>query len=373
MIKREIEDIILKRLFKGKAILIFGARQVGKTTLVNDLANKTGEKCLYLNADEADVRSIFSNTTSGRLKSYIGNQKIVILDEAQRIENVGVTLKLITDQIKETQVIATGSSSFELANKTNEPLTGRKYEFFLFPFSFRELVNENGLIQEKRIIEHRLVYGNYPEVVVEPGMEKEHLKLIAGSYLYKDILTLENIKKPVLLEKILRALAFQLGNEVSYHEIGKMVSAKSDTVEKYIDLLEKAYIIFKLPAYSKNVRNEISKGKKIYFYDNGIRNAVIGNYNDIESRTDTGALWENFVISERFKYNIFKNEDIDMFFWRTTQQQEIDLIEESSGKLEAFEIKWNKQRKKFSRTFTDAYPYATTNFITKDNIGNFLL
>ena len=373
MISRELEKQLVQHFFRGKIIMLSGARQVGKTTLIEMLLQKRKEKILYLNADETDVRELLTDTTSTSLKSIVGNHKIVFIDEAQRVKNIGITLKLFADQIKDVQVIVTGSSSFDLANEMNEPLTGRKYEFMLFPLSFSEMVKHYGQLEEKRLLEHRLIYGYYPEIVTKPGEEKELLKLLANSYLYRDLLTLEQIKKPVLLEKILRALALQLGSEVSYNEVAQLVNADQETVEKYIDLLEKSFVLFRLPAFSHNVRNEIKKGKKIYFYDNGIRNAVIGNFNLLINRNDTGALWENFLISERMKYLYYHNINVKRYFWRTVQQQEIDYIEEQERKLSAYEFKWNKKaRAKFPKTFIRAYPDSETHLITQGNFESFL-
>jgi len=373
MISRELEKQLVQHFFRGKIIMLSGARQVGKTTLIEMLLQKRKEKILYLNADETDVRELLTDTTSTSLKSIVGNHKIVFIDEAQRVKNIGITLKLFADQIKDVQVIVTGSSSFDLANEMNEPLTGRKYEFMLFPLSFSEMVEHHGQLEEKRLLEHRLIYGYYPEIVTKPGEEKELLKLLANSYLYRDLLTLEQIKKPVLLEKILRALALQLGSEVSYNEVAQLVNADQETVEKYIDLLEKSFVLFRLPAFSHNVRNEIKKGKKIYFYDNGIRNAIIGNFNLLISRNDTGALWENFLISERMKYLYYHNINVKRYFWRTVQQQEIDYIEEQERKLSAYEFKWNKKaRAKFPKTFIRAYPDSETHLVTQGNFENFL-
>lgn len=287
-----------------KAILIFDPRQSYKSTLVEALLK--GKDYLYMNGDEADVRELLFNTTSTKSHALIGNKKIEFIDEAQRIANIGLTLKLITDQIKDVQVIATGSSAFELSSQVNESLTGPKYEFMLYPVSFSEMVNYHGLLTEKRLIEHRLLYGYYPEILTKPGEEKELLKLLVDSYLYKDLLMLEQIKKPALLEKLLKVLALQVGSEVNYNELGQTVGTNNKTVERYIDLLEKAFVIFKVPALNRNVRNEIKKGKKIYFYDCGIRNAVINNFNLFSARTDTGALWENFVVSERKKFLAYK-------------------------------------------------------------------
>jgi len=352
--------------------LVFGARQTGKSTLAETLLASRQSELLTLNGDDADVREALTNTTSTRLKAIIGNKKILLIDEAQRIENIGLTLKLITDQIKDVQVIATGSSSFELLSKVNEPLTGRKFEFMLYPISFEEMVNDQGLLQEKRLIEHRLVYGYYPEIVSHPGEEIERLRLLASSYLYKDLLMIEQIKKPALLEKLLKALALQIGNEVRYTEIGETIGSDRKTVEKYIDLLEKAFVVFQLPAFSRNVRNEIKKGKKVYFYDCGIRNAVINNFKPLSDRADTGALWENFAIVERMKFLHYHEIDAAHYFWRTTQQQEIDLVEEEK-ELKAFEFKWGKTKTpRIPQTFTENYPKATTQIISPANIENFV-
>ncbi|MES2331983.1 MAG: ATP-binding protein [Bacteroidota bacterium] len=373
MIHRSLQSIIEARFFKGKAILLFGPRQCGKSTLIELLLKAQPKSWLYLNGDEADVRELLTNTTSTRLKTIAANHNIVFIDEAQRIPNIGLTLKLFTDQLKDIQVIATGSSAFDLSSQANEPLTGRKYEFMLYPLSFAEMVKHHGLLTEKRMTEHRMVYGYYPEIVTKEGEEQELLKLLAGSYLYKDLLMLEQVKKPVLLEKLLKALALQIGSEVSYPELGQVIDADKGTVEKYIDLLEKTFVVFRLPALNRNVRNEIKKGKKIYFYDCGIRNAIINNFNAVGSRTDTGALWENFIIAERMKYLRYHNLDADQYFWRTTQQQEIDLIEDTSGNLNAYEFKWNEKTKiRFPQTFTSNYPGAVTHIISRGNMEEFI-
>lgn len=376
MIIRKIENDLKKRLFKGKAILLFGSRQVGKTTLIESIIAENKESTLSLSGDESDVRLRLDSITSTQLKMMIGQKKIIFIDEAQRIENIGLTLKLITDHIKDVQVIATGSSSFDLASKTKEPLTGRKYEYKLFPLSFVEMCQHHGWLEERRLLSHRMVYGYYPEVVNQQSNDdaQESLKLLAESYLYKDILSLEGIHKPQLVDTLIRALALQLGSEVSFSELARMTGANSQTIEKYIDILEKAFIIFRLPSYSKNVRNELKKSKKIYFYDNGIRNAVIGNFSPLESRSDTGALWENYLVSERMKYLAYQQAYATRsFFWRTSQQQEIDYLEETHAGLNAWEFKWSaKAKAKFPTTFTKAYPDATTTVITKDDFEEFV-
>jgi predicted AAA+ superfamily ATPase len=372
-IARHLVTQIRERLFKGKAMLLFGPRQVGKSTLCETILQELNQPWLSLSGDEADIRAELTDTTSTRLKSIFGNHTIVFIDEAQRIPNIGLTLKLITDKLKNVQVIATGSSSFELANQANEPLTGRKYEFFLYPVSFGEMVDYHGLLTEKRLLEQRLIYGYYPEIVTKIGEEKELLKLLAGSYLYKDLLMLEKIKKPLLLEKLLKALALQLGSEVNYHELSQVVGADKNTVEKYIDLLEKAFVVFKMSAYNRNVRTELKKGKKVYFYDCGIRNAILGNFNGLPNRTDTGALWENFFIMERIKYMANQGMDANHSFWRTITQQEIDFIEESEGKITAIECKWNEKAKvSFPSTFKDAYPEADLQVATPQNFERLL-
>lgn len=362
------------RLFKGKALLIFGPRQVGKTTFVQHLINDLNKKTLFLNGDESDVLALFENPNATKLKNIISDNEILVIDEAQRVTNIGIVLKIIVDQIKSVQVIATGSSSFELANKLNEPLTGRKYEMYLFPIAFSEMVTHNGLLEEKRNIEQRLIYGNYPEIISNPIEAKEHIKLIANSYLYKDLFLLDQIAKPVVLQKIVKALALQVGSEVNYNELSKLIQIDNKTVEKYIDLLEKAFVIFKLTALANNVRNEIKKGKKIYFYDNGIINAVTGNFNGINQRNDIGNLWENYIISERMKYLNIHQEEADCHFWRTTQQQEIDYIEKRTDRILACEIKWNSAAKyKIPSTFLDNYSNVTTTMVNPANYEDFLL
>ena len=374
MISRITIQNIDKKLFQSKAILLFGARQVGKTTLLEHLMETRKESVLHTSGDEPDIRTLLTSINSTQLKNYIGNNKIFFIDEAQRIPNIGLTLKLITDKLKDIQVIATGSSSFEMANEMNEPLTGRKFEFNLFPLSFQEMVNEHGLLEEKRQLEHRLIYGSYPEVVTNPNNSEELLNLIADSYLYKDLLMLDHIKRPKLLEKILQALALQIGSEISYNELAQLVGADKGTVEKYIHLFEQTYVIFTLSSFARNVRNELKKSKKIYFYDCGIRNAVIGNYNSIQKRSDVGALWENYLISERMKKLHYENDRSKSYFWRTTQQQEIDLIEEKNHHLKAFEFKWNeKSNVKFPKTFTNSYPESEVQVISPSNYEMFLL
>lgn len=373
MIERLLYKTIENKLFVGKVIILTGARQVGKTTLLKQLLRQK-EGVLWLNGDELQVQNLFANASADRLLSEFSNSKIVILDEAQRIENIGLRLKLIADSDSDVQVIATGSSAFELANKVNEPLTGRKWEYQMFPLSFGEMVAHHGKLKEMRMLPRRIIYGYYPEVVTNDGNEVEILKLLTDAYLYKDILSWESIKHPDKLQTLLRALAYQVGSQVSYNELSQMCSMDSKTVERYINLLEQCYIIFRLPSFSRNLRHELKSSRKIYFYDNGIRNALIADYRASEVRQDIGALWENFVIAERMKSNEYYHRWVNRYFWRTKQQQEIDYLEESGGKLHAYEMKWNPRAKaSITKTFTEAYPNSEFQVITTDNIADFLL
>jgi len=374
VIIRELNSIIKSKFFKGKAIVVTGARQVGKTTLLKQLVKETGLSSIFLNCDEVEVRNSLENANFERLKAIIASNKIIFIDEAQRVKSIGLTLKIIVDNFTDVQLLVTGSSTLELATGIKEPLTGRKFEYNLFPFSLAELVKHNNLIIEEQALEKRLIFGSYPDALNYPGEEKELLLNLTNSYLFKDILSLANIRKPLLLEKLIQALALQVGNEVSYHELGQIIDSDKQTVEKYVDLLEQCFVIFKLPAYSKNLRNEIKKSKKIYFYDNGIRNAVIQNFSALALRQDTGALFENYMISEYIKKSNNQRKFAKYYFWRSFQQQEIDLIEEVNGNINAIEIKWNENKKvKFPTTFTDAYPVNDTIVINKENYTSILL
>lgn len=373
MISRDLFGTIKNQLFKGKAIILMGPRQAGKTTLVNIIKDSLTDRVLWLNGDESNVREALSNTGLSQLRSIIGNYKVLVIDEAQRIENIGITIKLIVDNLSEVQVIATGSSSFELANRINEPLTGRKYEHLLLPLSHQELQNHFGYLEEKGMLHHRLIFGSYPEVVTHPGEEEQILKSLSGSYLFKDIFTWENIKKPDRLEQMVKALAFQTGNQVSYHELGQLTGLDNETVEKYILLLERAFVIFRLNSFSRNLRNELKRSRKIYFYDNGIRNALINNFNQVEFRNDIGQLWENYLISERMKRNLYRIHYCNVYFWRNHNQQEIDYLEEYGGKIHAYEFKWNAKRKvNISNSFAEAYPEHEWLVIYPENYLYFL-
>ena len=373
MILRKIEQLIQARISDPKAIIVYGARQTGKTTVVKKIC-KDREDVLWLNADEPNVRALFENISSSRLKAIVGGKRIIVIDEAQRIKNIGICMKLITDELHGKKLIATGSSSFELANVIKEPLTGRKWEFGLYPLSFEELVAHTGLLEEESMLPHRLVYGSYPDVIMNPGNEKEILRQLSDSYLYKDILLWQNIKRADKLIQLLQALALQVGNEVSCNELANLLGMDNQTVERYIQLLEQSYVIFRINAFSRNLRKELKRGRKIYFYDNGIRNALIANFNPVELRQDIGVLWENYLVSERMKTLEYNSIWANKYFWRTQDQQEIDYLEERDGVLFAYEFKWNPRKKvRFSRTFTGSYPNHELHIVNRENYVDFLI
>ncbi|MDA3907162.1 MAG: ATP-binding protein [Bacteroidales bacterium] len=373
MIPRQVYKLIQKRIDDKKVIIVLGPRQSGKTTLLEKFAADNFPNALWWNGDETDTRQFLKNPTSTILKSLIGVNKLLIIDEAQRIENIGLCIKLIYDNINGVKVIASGSSAFELANKINEPLTGRKWEYFLYPISYSEMIEYHGAINERRLFESRIIYGYYPDVLNNSGDEKIILQQLADSYLYKDILIWEKIQKPDRLEALVQALAYQLGNEVSFLELARITGLDKETVERYIILLERAFVVFRLRSFSRNHRSELKKSRKIYFYDNGLRNAIIKNFNPLGLRNDVGALWENFLMSERLKFLQYNEIFTNRYFWRTHSQQEIDYLEEREGKLFAYEFKWNINAKaKFSKTFTNTYPDNETQLITPANFEKFI-
>ena len=375
MFIRELESRIGQKLFKGKAIIVMGARQVGKTTLFNEVLTNQTDKVLRLNLDESEARQLLTDASLDTLRLLIADNTIIMIDEAQRVENIGLTLKRIVDNFPQVQLMVTGSSSLELRAKINEPLTGRKWEYLLFPISAQEILDSNGFLSLKQSLESRLIYGSYPDVLNHEEDARETLLNLANSYLYKDLLELEGIRKPALLEKLLIALALQLGSEVSYNELAKTIQSDTKTVEKYVDLLEKCFVIFRLGAFSRNLRNELKKSRKIYFYDNGIRNAIIQNFSPVGLRNDMGALWENYFISERIKANHYQGRYVRNYFWRTTTQQEIDYIEEEDGQFSVFEMKWNPNRSntKIPSTFLNAYPVKTQVVVTPENYLEYLV
>lgn len=372
MVKRFIEDQIINDFHKRKIICLIGPRQVGKTTLLDSLIIPS-EKILRLNCDDALDASQIENRSTAELKSLIKDYNMVQIDEVQRIENIGLALKKIADLKLPVKIIVTGSSSLGIRDKIYEPATGRLLEYNLYPFSLLELATSSSRLEERKQLETRMIYGLYPEVVTDPSDAKRLLIGITNNYLYKDILSYGGIKKPEILQKLVRALALQLGSEVSYTELSRTVGADKQTIENYIGLLEQSFVIFRLSSYSRNLRKEIQKGKKIYFYDNGIRNAVISNFAPLEFRNDVGALWENMMISERIKRNVYFRSYAQSYFWRTHSQQEIDYIEEVDGKLSAYEFKWNvKSNPKEPKLFKTTYPESTFEIITPANYWDFI-
>ena len=373
MIRRDVLKLLKNDLGKQKALIIMGARQVGKTTLLQALS-ANWENTLWLTGDEWETQKMFENPTIARLKTELAGVKCLIVDEAQRLPNVGLGLKLITDHLQHIQLLVTGSSAFELSNHLNESLMGRTFEYKLYPLSFTEMANYHTLREEKQLMFYRLIYGYYPDVVLHPEDNKKVLQNLIQNFLYKDMLLLEGVKKPDKIVKLLQALAFQLGSQVSYNELSNLVGINIATVEKYITMLEQSFVLFRLNSFSRNLRSELSKSRKIYFYDNGIRNALISNFSPVEVRTDTGALWENFLIAERLKLLHNNERWAHRFFWRTTEQQEVDYIEEEDGILRAFELKWSTIKKaKVSKTFSKAYPNATISIITPENYESFII
>lgn len=372
MINRLITDSILADYKRKKVIVLLGARQVGKTTLLSAL-RKGKEKVLSLNCDNMDDVLALEGRTSTELQQLLSPYELVFIDEAQRVKNTGLTLKIIGDLKLDAQVVVTGSSSLDMANEINEPATGRLLEYNLFPFSLPELALNSSEREENRLLESRMIYGLYPEVVTEPGDAKRTLMTLANNYLYKDLFAYKGIKKPEFIQKLVRALALQLGSEVSYNELSNLLGVDRGTVETYINLLEKCFVVFRLDSFSRNLRNEIKKGKKVYFYDNGIRNAVLSNFAPLELRNDVGALWENLMVSERMKRNSYSANFTQLFFWRTHEQQEIDLIEEQDGMLHTFEFKWNgKAKSSQPKAFANSYPNSTYEVITPENYWTFV-
>lgn len=372
MIARSIEKQIVNDYNKGKIIVLTGARQVGKTTLYDQLS-ANGGRVLRLNCDNFDDRDLLSHKTTTELATLLNGYDIAIIDEAQRVPDIGLSLKMIADLHLPTQVMVTGSSSLALYSKINEPATGRLFEYNLYPLSLSELHQHSSYREEHRLLEHRMIYGLYPEVVTHPQDAKRLLDGIANNYLYKDLLEYKGVRKSDLLQRLVCALALQIGSEVSYNELANTLGVDKCTVENYIGLLEQCFVVFRLPSYSTNQRNEIKKGKKVYFYDNGIRNALISNFAPLNLRNDVGSLWENLLVSERVKRNRYSRSYAKLYFWRNVQQQEVDLIEEEDGRLKAYEFKWNKNsRVKPPMSFSTLYPEALFEVVTKENYHDFV-
>lgn len=373
MIERSLVAQIRQRLWRKKLILLLGPRQTGKTTLAKQIMAEYADKALYLNADEPHDRQRLTNASSTQLKQLIGSKEFIVIDEAQRVPNIGLTLKLLVDQLPDKQVFATGSSSLDLANTINEPLTGRVFTFHLLPISWQEWAENIGYLEAERGLEQRLLYGSYPDILNNPGDEPALLTSLAAGYLYKDLLSFGSVRKPEILEKLLQSLALQMGNEVSYNELANLLKVNKDTIAHYIDLLEKSFIIFRLPPFSRNLRTEIATSRKVYFYDNGIRNMLINNFNPFSLRMDKGALWENFLLSERKKRNHYIQYLHNAYFWRTHNGQEIDYLEDAGGQLSAYEFKWSSTRKaKTPPLFAKAYPNTQWSVIHPENFRFFL-
>ncbi|MDX2133305.1 MAG: ATP-binding protein [Saprospiraceae bacterium] len=372
MIERALREHIERHWADPKAIVVLGPRQVGKTTLLRQMCAEKGEY-LYLNADDPGIVALLDGAGEARLRQIIGRNTILFIDEAQRVPNIGLTLKIVTDQIPGVKLIVTGSSALDLASEVNEPLTGRKWEYRLYPVAWSELTAHTGFAAAHTQLEQRLLFGMYPEVLNQTGDEEEVLAQLAGSYLYKDLLNFGGIRKPEVLDKLLLALALQTGSEVSYNELAQLLQIDRGTVEQYIGLLEKAYIVFRLPPLSRNLRNEIGSSRKIYFWDTGIRNAVLKDFKPLARRADTGAIWENFLISERLKRMEYRRIRGRAWFWRTYQQQEIDYVEEVQGEFAAYEFKWNPQAKtRFPEAFVSAYQPVDVGVVHREGFDGFL-
>ncbi len=359
----------------GKAIILLGARQIGKTTLARQVQKTYPEgETLFLNCDEQATRAMLTDPALSALQKILGDASLVIVDEAQRIPNAGLMLKLITDNFPDVQLLVTGSSSLDLSSQINEPLTGRKFEYKMHPVTYTEFEKYAGYAESLAQLEQRMIFGMYPEIITKPNQAELLLRNLASSYLYKDLFSLDKVRKPQLLEKLVLALAWQIGQEVSYNELSNTLQVSKETVMNYIDLLEKAFVVFRLGPFSRNLRSEITTSRKIYFCDTGIRNAVIDNFEPLAVRNDAGPLWENFIIAERLKVNDYAERFRRSYFWRTHSQQEIDYVEETAGKLFAYEFKWNpkKGNARFPKTFLESYPVGNIMTVTPANFMEFL-
>ncbi|MDD5184030.1 MAG: ATP-binding protein [Paludibacter sp.] len=374
MIKRLLEDQIFNRLISNKVVLLFGARRVGKTVLMRQIIERFEGKTLLLNGEDYDSLSILEPQSIANYKRLLDGIDLLAIDEAQNIPQIGYKLKLIVDEIPGIKVLASGSSSFDLQNKAGEPLVGRSSQFHLLPFSQVELSPQENKLDTKQNLEDRLIYGSYPEVIYikDYNQKKDYLRDIVNAYLLKDILSIDGLKNSKKMSELLRLIAFQMGNEVSYDELGKQLGLSRNTVEKYLDLLSKVFVIYRLGAYAGNLRKEISKAGKWFFYDVGIRNAIIGNYNPLSQRNDIGQLWENYLISERQKQNVYSLNKKSFYFWRTYDGQEIDLIEEYAGEIQAFEFKWGEKIPKAPGAFSNNYPNSNYLVVNKNNYLEFI-
>ena len=374
-IPREQIQNLERLLSPGKVVVIYGPRRVGKTTLLQKYLEGSSERdVLFVNGDDIVARQSLESQSIDRLKDFVGQHRLLVIDEAQYIEKIGLNLKLIVDHVPGIQVIATGSSSFDLAKDIGEPLTGRKYVLTLYPLSQTEISQIEKSHQTTANLESRMVYGSYPEVVTlhDNRMREEYLRELISSYLYKDILALEGVRYAKKLTQLLQLLAFQIGKEASVTELGRQLGMSKNTVERYLDLLEKVFVIYRLGGFSRNLRKEITKGQRYYFYDNGIRNALIGFFNPLDIRNDVGELWENYILTERRKKLEYARAGTLFYFWRTYDRKEIDLVEEAGNLLDGYEIKWKRSTVKVPRDWRDAYPGASFNVINKENYLDFI-
>ncbi len=374
-IKRILQKKIEERMAPGKAMLIYGARRVGKTFLLKEIVKRYKGKSVILNGEDIDVHNMLQNRSVSNYRHLFGDLDLLAIDEAQSIPDIGHIIKLIVDEIEGIKVVATGSSSFDLLNKIGEPLVGRASQFMLTSFSVKEIAQIQSGIEIKQNLTNRLIYGSYPEVVgmTSNNMREEYLREIVNAYLLKDILAIDGLRNSAKMNRLLQLIAYQAGSEVKYDELGKQLGMHRETVEKYLDLLAKVFVIYKIRAFSRNMRKEVSKAGKWYFYDNGIRNAVIGDFKDANNRHDMGELWENFFITEKIKENQNMLLHQQLHFWRTYDQQEIDLIVEKGDNINAYEMKWGKKTPKVPGGFSKAYPTAQFNVVNPDNYLNFLL
>ncbi|MDO4511797.1 MAG: ATP-binding protein [Bacteroidales bacterium] len=368
-ITRDLQSHIEARLLPGKAVLIFGARRVGKTILLKEIVKKQEGKSILLNGEDIDVHNMLQNRSVSNYRQLFAGTSLLAIDEAQNIPEIGKIIKLIVDEIEGIKVIATGSSSFDLLNKTGEPLVGRATQFVLTPFSVKEISQSQNGVEIRQNLENRLIYGCYPEVVgmTTNSMKEEYLREIVNAYLLKDILAIDGLRNSAKMQRLLQLVAYQMGSEVSYDELGKQLGMHRETVEKYLDLLSKVFVVYKIGAFSRNMRKEVSKAGKWYFYDNGIRNAIIGDFKGANNRLDMGELWENFFITEKMKENQNHLLHQQLHFWRTYDQQEIDLIVDSGTSLEAYEMKWGKKAPKTPSGFAKAYPEAAFHVVNPQN------
>lgn len=373
-IERDLSTLLRQSLKPNKAVLLFGARRVGKTVLMHQLIDEFEGKVLLLNGEDYDAQQLLATKSIANYKQLLSGIELLAIDEAQNIPDIGAKLKLIIDEVPGIRVIATGSSSFNLRNQTGEPLVGRSYSYYLCQFSQHELSSVQTPLQTKQELENRLIYGSYPDVVkLDTTQERvQYLKELTTSYLLKDILSFDGIKNASKMLELLRCIAYQLGSEVSYDEIAKKIGLSKNTIEKYLDLLSKVFVIYKVGAYAKNLRKEISKAGKWYFYDNGIRNAIINNFSPLALRLDAGSLWENYIITERVKQNHNFLQNKEFYFWRTYDQQEIDLIEIKNEQVTAFEIKNNEKMPKCPKAFAQSYPDATYQVVSTANYLSFI-